>query len=166
MPYFRVDDDMEQAYKQAPEKPDVYEPLPDGAYTVRVEHIMPKTIKDDSVVEWQFAIVEGEFKNRKIWLTRWLKPEQAEHIRRDFNIVGLTGASLKAILNNEEKLRSVAGTILEVKVVSDKNGKTDRAGNIRKYTNISKFISFSIGGTSTSTTPPPAKKHDDDEVPF
>ncbi len=79
-----------------------YDALPKGLYNCSVTSFLDKVSKKGKpMVEWQFTIIEGELKGRKIWLNNTLTPESLWAFKRSLLAVGFTEEQLEGDLEVE-----------------------------------------------------------------
>jgi len=91
-----------------------FEPLPDGRYQVRVAGTAIERAKRSGRLQlkWEFAVLSGPFKNRRIWLYHGLDNADAlPYLKRDLAAAGLRLARLSELAG---RLHELNGVILEV----------------------------------------------------
>jgi hypothetical protein len=94
-----------------------YTPLPDGKYDAIVETVfVAKSKTDKEYIDFTLKVVDGEFKNRKIFDKKWLTEKALPYTRKELDAVGVKPESREQL---EGSLEALIGATLAVWVTTE-----------------------------------------------
>lgn len=149
-----TDEAKKEAEEEASRSGD-YDALPEGNYNVKVKDWVIKRSKNKGTpgLNMEFVVVDGQYKNRRIWHDFWLTKKNLPFVGRDLNY--LTGQMFTQF--SELKTYDFKGLYVTVKVKHEEyDGKTQ--------VRVSYFSALSSNGTKSEATSNATESHDD--IPF
>lgn len=106
-----------------------FERLPNGKYVATITKATVDTNAVPNVLQWEYTLVEGQFKNRKVWSNQRLTAEGMPFIKADMRALGFE--EFGSANEFYEALGNCVGLVVDI-FVKSKPAKTDPS---KIYTN-------------------------------
>lgn len=138
-----------------------FEPLPKGNYTAVIDDVSIALSSDGDEVEWVFKVVDGDFKNRKLWRKINFQYDWAMGaFKQDVATLSLDSTKCKDLKDFGPILQETIGKKVKIHV-TQKPGKTGKVFN-NAYINGWFNAAESVGPES----PAALSLDESEELPF
>lgn len=112
---------------------DDYDQLEDGVYEAEITNCeITESKKGDSMIKFEFTVIEGKFEGRKVWKYTVLNsPENMKRARTDFEKFDL-------MIEDVDQLENACEEIIDEEVeLTIKTKVSTKNGEKKSYTNVS-----------------------------
>ena len=146
-----------------------FSPIPTGDYNVIIHEAKKDTTNSGKgYIGFGFSVIEGEFKNRKVFKTLWVQSTNEKYVQDCYSFVKscflLLGVPLPATLPTDQDLAQLTNKPFTAKIVKKKG--TDKDGNVIDENEVVKMEALKTVVASNNAVTAPSAPTETNDIPF